>query len=286
MDDSKFLITGGNGQLGRALQQKYPATRATYADELDITDWQAVKKFDWSGVKVILNAAAFTNVDGAETAEGRVAAWKVNAAAVANLVRAARDKDLLLVHISTDYVFDGTKDNHKEDEPLSPLGVYGQTKAAGDVALSTYDKYYLLRTSWVIGNGKNFVRTMLELGQKGVNPTVVADQLGRPTFTAELVRAIDHLLKSKPAFGTYNLSNGGESVSWAELTREIFKLAGFDNTVTDITTAEYYQDKSGAAPRPLNSSFNLSKIEAAGFKPTDWRQDLREYIKSEITSSR
>ena len=283
MDDSKFLITGSAGQLGRALQKQYPNARPTDAAELDITDWQSLSDFDWGGITTILSAAAYTNVDGAESPEGRIAAWKVNAQAVANLTKIAQQKDLLVIHLSTDYVFDGRQNPHTEDEPLSPLSVYGASKAAGDVVLTQAPRYYLLRTSWVIGDGKNFVRTMLELGHKGINPSVVADQVGRPTFTAELVRAIDHLLKNNPEYGLYNVSNGGDPVSWSQFTREIFMQAGLSNTVTDTTTQEYYKDKPQTAPRPLNSLFDLSKIQAAGFTSADWRDDLAEYIKKEST---
>lgn len=281
MDDSSIFIVGSGGQLGMALKQQYPGAQSADIGELDITKADSVAQYDWSKIKVVLNAAAFTNVDGAETDEGRVAAWQVNAAAVGNLVRAALQHDLTLVHISTDYVFDGTQAPHTEDEPFSPLSVYGQSKAAGDIAVSLTPKHYLLRTSWVIGEGKNFVRTMLELGSKGVSPTVVTDQIGRPTFTAELVRAIDHLLSNQAVYGTYNVSNGGTAVSWADITRTIFEAAGFDLTVTDTTTAEYYAGKAGIAPRPLQSSFDLSKIQAAGFTPTDWHEDLRKYIAKE-----
>ena len=269
--------------MGRELQKKYPNAHATDSAELDITDWQSLSDFDWGGITTILSAAAYTNVDGAETPEGRIAAWKVNAQAVANLTRIAQQKDLLVIHLSTDYVFDGSQNPHTEDEPLSPLSVYGASKAAGDVVLTQFPRYYLLRTSWVIGDGKNFVRTMLELGKKGVNPSVVADQVGRPTFTAELVRAIDHLLKNNPEYGLYNVSNGGDPVSWSQFTREIFMQAGLSNTVTDTTTQEYYKDKPQTAPRPLNSLFDLSKIQATGFTSTDWRDDLAEYIKKEST---
>lgn len=282
MDDSKFLITGANGQLGLALQAKYPNARATDSDDLDITDWDTVKDFDFGNVNVILNAAAYTNVDGAEAPDGRVIAWKVNAQGVANLARIAVEKNLLLVHISTEYVFDGTKNPHAEDEPASPLSIYGASKAAGDIAVGMVPKHYLIRTSWVIGEGKNFVRTMLELGKNGTNPTVVADQIGRLTFTSELVKAIDHLLQKQPAFGTYNLTNGGEPASWAEITREIFKDAGFTLEVTDTTTAEYFADKPQAAKRPLNSVLDLTKIQAAGFEPKDWREDLKEYVNKEM----
>lgn len=282
MTDSEILIIGANGQLGLALQAQYPGARAVDSDKLDITDRQAVLGFDWSGVKYILNAAAYTNVDGAETPEGRIIAWKVNAVGVRNLAEAALAHDLTLVHISTDYVFDGTRDNHTEDEPFAPLGVYAQAKAAGDIAVSLAPKHYILRTSWVIGEGKNFVRTMLGLGQKGVSPTVVADQVGRLTFTSELVRAIDHLLTTAAAPGTYNVSNSGAPASWADITRKIFELGGFDLTVTDTTTAEYFAGKEGIAPRPLLSTLDLSKLAATGFESHDWQEDLANYVKKEL----
>ncbi len=281
MDNSSIFIVGANGQLGLALQAKYPGARSADIDEMDITNKESVNNFDWSSIKIILNAAAFTDVDGAETPEGRIAAWSVNASAVANLVRVAAKNDITLVHISTDYVFDGVQDPHPEDEPLSPLGVYGQTKAAGDIVVSLASKHYLLRTSWVIGDGKNFVRTMLELGQKGVEPTVVGDQIGRLTFTSVLVRAIDHLLSTQAPYGVYNVSNSGDPASWADITREIFKLTRYDLTVTDTTTADYYKDKPGIAPRPLKSTLQLDKIQATGFTPRDWREDLGTYLEKE-----
>lgn len=281
MDESSIFIVGAKGQLGLALQTKYPGAKWADIDELNITNKDSVANYDWSGIKVILNAAAYTNVDGAETAEGRPMAWAVNADAVANLVAAAAQHDATLVHVSTDYVFDGTQANHSEDEAFSPLSVYGSTKAAGDLIVSLAPRFYILRTSWVIGDGKNFVRTMLELGKKGVNPTVVSDQIGRLTFTTTLVSAIDHLLTTDAPFGSYNVSNAGEVASWAAITREIYAQAGLKNTVSDTTTAEYFAGKEGIAPRPLQSSLNLSKIKAAGFTPNDWKQDLGDYIKKE-----
>lgn len=283
IDDSQIFIVGANGQLGTALKAKYPGAQSADIQELDITNADSVANYDWSKIKILLNAAAYTNVDGAETAEGRTAAWNVNASAVGHLVQAALKHGLTMVHVSTDYVFDGTKAPHTEDEPFSPLGVYGQTKAAGDIAVGLLPKHYLLRTSWVIGEGKNFVRTMLELGKKGVNPTVVADQVGRLTFTNQLVRAIDHLLTNQAAYGTYNVSNDGEPASWADITRAIFEAAGYNLTVTDTTTAEYYAGKENIAPRPLRSEFDLAKIQAAGLTLADWREELKNYVKKEIS---
>lgn len=282
MDDANIFIVGANGQLGLALQSQYPGAQHADISELDITNRESVEAFDWSSTKVILNAAAFTNVDGAETPEGRVAAWNVNATAVANLVRVALKHDITLVHISTDYVFDGSKETHREDELFSPLSVYGQSKAAGDIAVSLLPKHYVLRTSWVIGEGKNFVRTMLGVGQKGVSPTVVADQIGRLTFTSELVRAIDHLLTTGAAFGTYNVSNDGPAASWADITRKIFELAGFELQVTDTTTLDYFAGKPGIAIRPLNSVLELSKLQATGFESREWQDDLKDYIAKEL----
>lgn len=284
MDSSKFLIVGANGQLGRALKDKYPDAKTADIDALDITSPQSVEAFDWTAIKFILNAAAYTNVDGAETPEGRVAAWKVNADAVANLAAVAAQKDMTLVHISTDYVFDGTQNPHTENEPFSPLSVYGASKAAGDLVVSLLPKFYILRTSWVIGEGKNFVRTMLELGKKGVGPNVVSDQVGRLTFTSELVHAIDHLLTTVPAYGTYNVSNEGEPVSWADITRRIFEFAGFENPVTDVTTEEYYRDKEGVAPRPLQSTLDLSRLQSTGFTFTDWQTNLKDYVEKEMST--
>ncbi len=281
MDSSRFLIIGANGQLGTALKAKYPDAQAADVDELDITNKESVDTYDWSSVDVILNAAAYTNVDGAESPEGRVAAWKVNAEAVKNLAEVARKHDLTLLHISTAYVFDGKKKSYTEEDEMHPLGEYAKSKAQGDETVVGLSKYYIVRTDSVIGEGKNFVRTMLGLADKGIDPTVVADQFIRPTFTSELVRAIVFLLDKTPHYGVYNVTNSGDVVSWADFTRAIFKEADLERKVTDTTLAEYASSKPGIAPRPLNSVLELSKIEATGFKPTGWQEDLKKYIAKE-----
>ncbi len=281
MNESEILIIGANGQLGQALQLKYPSASAVDSDELDITSETALINYDWSGTKIIINAAAYTNVDGAETPDGRVLAWRVNSQGPRNLAYIASKHGLMLVHISTDYVFDGTKNPHSEGESFSPLSVYGSSKAAGDIALSYLPKHYILRTSWVIGEGKNFVRTMLEVGKKGVNPSVVSDQIGRLTFTSVLVNAINHLLSNKLDSGTYNISNDGESVSWADITRKIYIIAGLNNTVTETSTEDYYAGKTGIALRPLQSSLDLGKLKATGFTPNNWVDDLTKYVAKE-----
>ena len=279
MNSNNIFIVGANGQLGRALRQQYPEARFADIYEMDINDLQSFESFEWSGISIVLNAAAFTNVDGAETPEGRVAAWKVNASAVANLTRVCRTHNMTLVHISSDYVFDGTKEPHFENEDFSPLSVYGASKAAGDLLVEQLDNFYLLRTTWVIGEGKNFVRTMLGLAEKNISPTVVHDQIGRLTFTRELVRIIDHLLSTQAPFGTYNATNDGPLESWADITRRIFELAGRnDLTVTNTTTAEYFAGKDGIAPRPLGSDMSLDKLHSTGFTSHDWTHDLKDYI--------
>jgi len=283
MNQKEILIIGSNGQLGTALKEKYPSATAVDYTELDITNTKQLNEFDWSKYKIILNAAAYTNVDGAETKEGRINAWKINAIGPANLAKISSENNLILVHISTDYVFDGSSKIHDENEPFSPLNVYGASKAAGDIAVSQIKKNYILRTSWVIGEGNNFVRTMINLGSKGINPAVVSDQIGKLTFTSELVRAIDFLITDSSPYGTYNLTNDGEKASWAEITRIIFEMMNIKNTVTDITTVEYYKGKEGIAPRPLNSVLSLDKIHSTGFESKGWKQELKKYVEKEIS---
>ncbi len=281
MADSEILIIGANGQVGRALQAVYPNARKADISELDITDSSSVKNFNWHGVKAILNTAAYTNVDGAETPEGKAAARKVNDQAVGYLAEIANQNDILLVHISTAYVFDGHKKSYSEKDKPNPLGEYAKSKAAGDQKAAKSKKHYIIRTDSVIGDGKNFLRIMLDLGKKGITPTVVADQTIRPTFTTVLADGIKFLIEKPAEFGVYNLTNEGETVSWADFTRAIFKEAGIDIKVMDTTFAEYSTGKEGVAPRPLNSVLDLAKIESIGFKPRDWREDLRQYIKKE-----
>lgn len=278
MNEKKIVIAGANGQLGRALQQHFPGAIAARRDTLDISDKDSVDNFDWSGVEIVINAAAYTNVDGAETSEGKELAQKINVDGVQNLAKAAKENNLTLIHISSDYVFDGTKKDHLETEEISPISVYGKTKAEGDEAVMNLPKYYILRTSWVIGDGKNFVRTMLSLGEKRISPNVVDDQFGRLTFTSELVRAIDHLLKADADYGVYNVTNSGPIKSWAEITEDIFADAGFDLKVGHISTAEYFVGKENIAPRPTNSDMNLDKIHATGFESKNWQDELKQYI--------
>ena len=279
MAPRKTLVVGSKGQLGRALSAAFPTADLVDLDELDVTDPAQVAAWPWNDYGLVLNAAAYTAVDAAETPDGRRTAWAANAGAPATLARLSREHRFTLVHYSTEYVFDGTADPHTEDEPLSPLGVYAQTKAAGDVAVATAPRHYVLRTSWVIGDGNNFVRTMQRLAKDGVSPSVVADQVGRLTFTEELTRATQHLLDSEAPYGTYNVSNGGDPMAWADIAKAVFDLCGRSpGDVTPVTTEEYYAGKDGLSPRPLRSVMELSKIEATGFVPEDATVALERYL--------
>ena len=221
MDESRILIIGAYGQLGKALQAKYPKALAVDRDTFDMTDWGMLSEYDWSKVDVIINAAAYTNVDEAETDEGRPLVWKINAAGPGYLSKIATEHNCTLVHLSTDYVFDGTKSPHTEYEGYAPLGVYAQTKAAGDIAVSITPRHYILRIQALVGEGHNFVRIMLGLAEKNITPTVVSDQITRITFTPTLVDGIDHLLHTKADYGIYNLTNDGEPASWADIAPHI-----------------------------------------------------------------
>jgi dTDP-4-dehydrorhamnose reductase len=281
MKPRKTLVLGAGGQLGKALKEEFP--NAEFADRsiFDITKPDTWGKRNWRQYQTIINAAAYTNVDLAET-EGRADAWAINATAVKDLAKLATENNLTLVHISSDYVFDGTKEVHDENESFSPLGVYGQTKAAGDIAAATVPNHYIIRTSWVIGEGNNFVKTMKSLAEKGVNPSVVIDQFGRLTFTADIAKAIRHLIETKSAPGTYNVSNEGESVSWADIAQHVFELSGHDKArVTGVSTKEYYNDKIGIAPRPLQSTLDLAKIKTTGFELKRWDTALSEYLEQQ-----
>ena len=282
MKAKKILITGADGQLGRAFRNLYPDAEFVSRGELDITDINLDQARPWRQYEAIINTAAYTAVDAAETPEGRTASWEINAKAVANLASIATKYNVTLVHYSTDYVFNGENQLHDEDEGFSPLSSYGQSKAAGDIAAATAPKHYILRTSWVIGDGNNFVRTMQNLAERGIHPNVVNDQIGRLTFTEDLAKATQHLLDTNAAYSTYNTTNGGEPASWAGIAAEVYELCGHERTeVTGISTEEYFNGKEGIAPRPLQSTLNISKIQKAGFSPRPWKEALKQYLETD-----
>ncbi|PND54889.1 dTDP-4-dehydrorhamnose reductase [Mycobacterium sp. ENV421] len=283
----KTLVIGCNGQLGRALRDAFDGlSHVEYVDlpDFDLTSADFASARSWRDYDTIVNAAAYTAVDAAETAEGRAAAWAANVTGIANLARVAAAHRLTVVHVSTDYVFDGSATRpYREDDPMTPLGVYGQTKAAGDQIIGTLDRHYILRTSWVIGDGRNFVRTMLSLAERGIDPSVVDDQIGRLTFTSELARAIRHVIETRAPYGTYNVTGSGPATSWADVARRTFELAGHDpSRVSGVSTAEYFSTATNpVAPRPLHGVLDLAKIESTGFVPADAGESLANYVRLE-----
>ena len=290
MAPRRTMVTGCNGQLGHAIRD-YVETHHLEGfefndiDTFDFSDPVQYGRFDWSLYGTIINAGAYTAVDRAETPEGRALAWKANAQGPALLARVAREHNITLVHVSSDYVFDGSREMHDETEGFAPLGVYGQSKAAGDIAVANAPRHYILRSSWVIGEGHNFVKTMMGLSDRVAKGeldkvTVVDDQYGRLTFTRDMTTAIFHLLNSDATYGTYDLTSSGEVKSWADIAREVFDLTN-DNgdKVEPISTERYFAGANApVSPRPVYSALDLTKIEATGLKVPDWRETLKAYI--------
>ncbi|PCC35775.1 dTDP-4-dehydrorhamnose reductase [Glutamicibacter sp. BW77] len=278
----RTLVLGAGGQLGTALRRRFAGRDdidfATRTD-LDLANAADLVDYDWSGYSTVINAGAYTQVDAAETSDGRSVAWTVNATGVGVLARVCIEHGLTLVHVSSDYVFDGTSPvPYTEEAPFAPLGVYGQSKAAGDLAASTVPNHYLIRTSWVIGDGGNFVATMLNLAARGIEPSVVNDQFGRLSFTDTIAAGIDHLLATNAPAGTYNLTNSGDPMSWADIAEETFAAAGRERSaVTGTSTSDYFSGKQ-AAPRPMNSMLDLAKIIATGFSPQNQGEALHSYL--------
>ncbi len=281
MERRRTLVIGANGQVGTALRSRFAGrTDVDFMarEQVDLADSASLAAVGWSRYSTVINAAAYTAVDAAESSEGRRLAWAINAAAPGQLATMAAQHHLTLVHISSDYVFDGERPVHDEAEPFSPLGVYGQSKAAGDLAVQLAPRHYILRTSWVVGEGANFVRTMMGLAQRGVSPAVVNDQFGRLAFADEIARAIDHLLTVGADFGTYNVSCEGDPVSWVEVAREVYSQSGSDPAMVSAVSTEEYFRSTPAALRPRHSTLDLGKIVATGFFPTDMITALAEYI--------
>lgn len=275
----EYVVTGANGQLGRALQKLLPQAVFVDVDDLDIADQDAVESFSFPENGVLINAAAYTNVDNAETEEGEAISHKVNVEGVRNLVEAANKHNMLFVNVSTDYVFDGeSKEPYTEDANKNPQNVYGKTKLAGERETEKANRYYLVRTSWVYGDGRNFVKTMLELAKKHDTLTVVNDQVGRPTNAEDLAKAMMILIENKVPFGTYNFTNDGEPIHWADFARAIFDITGTSVTVKEVDTQTFAIGKSPFAKRPQNSVLNLAKIKAAGVHVSNWRDSLEKFI--------
>ena len=293
MPPKRTLVTGCNGQLGRAVRAlaEERGTAGTFdfcdVDTFDMSDPSQYCRYDWPLYGTVVNCGAYTAVDRAETREGRAAAWGANATGPALLSKVCAEHGITLVHISSDYVFDGTREVHDEDEPLSPLSVYGASKAAGDLAVSTCPAHYILRSSWVIGDGNNFVKTMMKLSDRCADPndelnevTVVDDQVGRLTFTDDMADAIFHLLETEAPYGTYDLTCSGDPVSWADIACRVFELRnGNGGAVRPVPTAEYYAKVEGAAAlRPKCSALSLCKAGAVGLVSRSWEDKLVGYL--------
>ena len=293
----KALLLGANGQVGQELLRALAPLGQVVATTRGgvLPNGKACEVADFNQPdslalllqrirpEVVVNAAAYTAVDRAETPDGRRDAWAINAAGPAALARIATEYGITLVHVSSDYVFDGSAERpYREDDAVCPIGVYGQSKAAGDIAVTSAPLHYIIRTSWVIGTGNNFVRTMASLAEKGVDPTVVDDQRGRLTFASQIAELIRHLLAVRPAPGVYNLTSAGDAVTWADVARRVYQLTGHDpSRVTGVSTEQYFASASGPiAPRPRNSELDLTRVRAAGFDPRTGDDLLREYLGS------
>ncbi len=276
----KVLITGAKGMLGQDVAADARARGheviAWDREELDITALDRVRQsLAEVGPRVIINCAAYTNVDGAEKEEG--AALSVNALGVRNLALVCRELEIALVHFSTDYVFDGSKEGkYGIFDSTNPLNAYGRTKLCGEEYLRLISpRYYLVRTSWLFGKGgNNFIETMLRLAQERSELSVVSDQRGCPTFTEDLSRAVLDLIETG-AFGIYHITNSGDT-TWCDFAQEIMKESGHQVSVRPISTKEFGRP----AARPENSVLDPFPLrETVGYLLPDWRDALRRYLK-------
>ena len=277
----KILVTGVGGQLGydvcRRLTQLGIEHKGVDVQDFDLTNADAVMDAVRAyAPDAIIHCAAYTNVEKAESMPEVCA--DVNGMGTLNMVRAAQAVQAKLMYISTDYVFEGTGDQAYEvNDPIAPQSVYGLTKAQGEEAvLSLMQRYFIVRISWVFGeNGHNFVRTMLRLGAEKKEITVVDDQIGSPTYTADLAVLLCDMIQTEK-YGVYHATNEG-LCSWYEFASEIFRQAGMDQVkVTPVTSDEF----KAKAKRPMNSRMDKSKLAANGFEPLPaWQDALSRYLK-------
>ena len=293
----KVLVTGTSGQLGFDVMMElaargYEGIGADRSDSdadfehvmLDITDAKKVLEVV-NEIKpdAIVHCAAWTNVDGAEDPNNRDKVMAVNVEGTANLARAAKDVNAKFMYISTDYVFDGQGEKpwQPDDKNYAPLNVYGESKLKGELEVSRIlDKYFIVRIAWVFGkNGKNFIKTMIKVGEKHDTIEVVADQIGTPTYTFDLARLLVDMIETDK-YGYYHATNEGGYISWADFAKEIYKDAGMNVKVVPVTTEEY-EAKAGkaVAKRPFNSRLDKSKLVEAGFEPLPiWQDAVKRYI--------
>lgn len=274
----RILITGSNGMLGhdliKVLEDSHDLILTT-SKTLDIADKEHVLEFIVENKPdIVINSAAYTNVDGCE--ENPDLAYAVNGEGVRNLALACREIDCSLVHISTDYIFNGENTRPwVEDDETGPISVYGKSKLKGEKAImEILDKYFIIRTAWLYGlNGGNFPKTMLELAKNHSQITVVYDEVGTPTYTPDLAKGISELIKTD-YYGIYHLTNSG-SCSWCEFARYIFEIADVDVKVTPVTASEFARP----APRPHYSVLENKNWIDKGFEPLrDYKEAIKEYV--------
>ena len=290
----KAFVTGVGGQLGfdvmnELAKRGYEAVGSDILDsvsqdfeykKLDITDAMAVQRtIEEVDPDVVIHCAAWTAVDAAEDEENIPKVRAINVDGTQNIANVCKKIGCKMIHISTDYVFDGkgTEPWQPDCKDYAPQNVYGQTKLDGELAVAnTLEKYFIVRIAWVFGvNGKNFIKTMLNVGKKYPEVRVVNDQIGTPTYTFDLARLLVDMAESEK-YGYYHATNEGGYISWYDFTCEIFRQACYDTKVTPVTTAEYGLSK---AARPFNSRLDKSKLTDNGFVPLpSWQDALARYL--------
>ena len=249
--------------------------------QLDITDSEAVASV-LAEVKpdVVVHCAAWTAVDAAEDEENKEKVFSINAKGTENIAKVCKELDCKMIYISTDYVFDGQGDRpwEPDDKNYAPLNVYGESKLQGELAVSSIlEKYFIVRIAWVFGlNGKNFIKTMINVGKTHDEVRVVNDQIGTPTYTYDLSRLLVDMAETDK-YGYYHATNEGGYISWYDFCVEFYKQYGLETKVTPVTTAEYGLSK---AARPFNSRLDKSKLTEAGFTPLPtWQDAVSRYLK-------
>lgn len=291
----RFFVTGASGQLGYDVMRQLakrghealgsglrenPAYPMPYV-AMDITQPdQVTRTITEASPDVVVHCSGWTAVDLAQEEDKRDKVRAVNVWGTRNIADVCRKRSCKMLYISTDYVFGGQGEApwKPESRDLRPLNVYGQTKLEGEQAVAALlEKYFIVRTAWVFGkNGKNFVNTMLALGKKFDTLRVVCDQIGTPTYTADLARLLIDMAETEH-YGCYHATNEGGYISWYDFAAEIFRQAGYDTGVIPVTTAEYGLSR---AARPLNSRLDKSKLREKGFAPLPhWRDALSRYLK-------